>query len=227
MNNSQLEALAGLNIASHFFYRAFHQAPTKDFVTALHSGELIKHWPLELSDEKSTSGARLISNSLNTITEDFVKALALDYAGLFVGPNKLKAAPWGSVYLSEEQTTCGESTLAIKAFYRECGIEIDTGENEPEDHIGLIFAFLAHLTDQALEDASREDSAEERVQPWLCATQSFLTDHVLTWAPRFFAIMRENAGTDFYKGISLLAEGSLEQLATLTEAEYKIVRLYR
>ena len=223
MKNSQLEALAGLNIACHFFYQALHHQPVNEFVQALHDEKLMEHWPVEVSNDKSQQGLAKISNHIATVTPSLISELAQDYASLFIGPNKLKAVPWGSVYQTEEQTTCGESTLAIKAFYREFGIEIDTGENEPEDHIGLIFAFLAHLTDQALEDASRE----EEIQPWLCATKSFLTDHVLAWAPRFFEIMRENADTGFYKGISLLAEGSLEQLANLTEAEYKIVRLYR
>ena len=223
METSQLETLAGLNIASHFFYQALHHGPACEFIQALHDEKLMEHWPVAASNKKTGQGLEKITGSISSIDQVLIGSLSRDYAALFIGPDKLKAAPWGSVYLSEEQTTCGESTLATKAFYREFGIEIDTGENEPEDHIGLIFAFLAHLTDQALEDASREKD----VQPWLCVTRAFLTDHVLTWAPRFFEIMRENSDTDFYQGISLLAEGSLEQLAALTEAEYKITRLYR
>ena len=226
MKDMQLETLAGLNIASHFFYQAFHHAPANEFIQALHDEKLMEHWPVEALNEKTDQGLKAITDNIRVINQNLLDTLAQDYADLFVGPNALKAAPWGSVYLSEEQTTCGESTLAIKAFYREFGVEIDTGENEPEDHIGLIFAFLAHLTDQALEEASKEKDAE-KVQPWLCATKAFLTDHVLTWAPRFLEIMRENASTEFYRGISLLAEGSLEQLAKITEADYKIVRLYR
>ena len=223
MKETQLETLAGLNIASHFFYQAFHQAPSKEFITALHDEELMKHWPIAKESAKTAKGLELINQSLNQVDQPLVDSLSQDYAELFIGPNKLKAAPWGSVYLSEEQTTCGESTLAIKAFYREFGVEIDTGENEPEDHIGLIFAFLAHLTGQALDVSGKE----AELQPWLCATKAFLTDHVLPWAPRFLEIMAENAATDFYQGISLLAESSLEQLAELVEAEYQIVRLYR
>ena len=85
-----------------------------------------------------------------------------------------------------------------------------------------MFAFLAHLSGQALEQGN-----EESAQPWQCAMRSFLTDHVLTWAPRFLEIMRENAKTDYYKGISVLAEGTLKQCATLVGADYKTVRLYR
>lgn len=223
MKDSQLETLAGLNIACHFFYQAFHHAPTEDFIATLGNEALMEHWPLEANSSKTTEALALINQSVADARENKISPLAQDYAALFVGPDKLKAAPWGSVYLTEEQTTCGESTLAIKAFYREFGVEIDTGENEPEDHIGLIFAFLAHLTDQALNTTEKK----EEVQPWLCATGAFLTDHVLTWAPRFLNTMKENAETEFYQGISLLAEDTLEQLAKMVDADYKIVRLYR
>ena len=221
---AQLEQLAGLNIASHFFYQVFHQAPSESFMAALKDEQLMNHWPGESDSPESVRGLTQLKSSVDAFIPEKFDTIAQDYAALFVGPGRLKAAPWGSVYLTEEQTTCGESTLAIKAFYRELGIEIDTGENEPEDHIGLIFAFLAHLTDHALDAATGE---EEQMQPWLCATKAFLTDHVLTWAPRFLDIMGENSDTPFYKGVSELAKSTLQQFEQITEAEYRIVRLYR
>ena len=223
MTQQEQQLLAGLDIACRFFYQSFHHSPTQPFIQLMKDEQLLENWPLPTENEKVAEGLKLLDSSLELSADTVMATAGDDFAELFIGPNALKAAPWASVYLSEEQTTCGEATLAIKAFYREFGIEIDTGENEPEDHIGLIFAFLAHLTGQALENIDQE----ETVQPWLCACRSFLTDHVLTWAPRFLEIMRENARTDFYQGMSLLAEGTLQQFAERVEAEYKIVRLYR
>ncbi|MGI9274979.1 MAG: TorD/DmsD family molecular chaperone [Endozoicomonas sp.] len=223
MTPQEPQLLAGLDIACRFFYQAFHHAPIQPFLQLMKDEQLLEDWPLPTESDKVSEGIKLLMSCLEQGAEPSINAMTEDFADLFIGPNALKAAPWASVYLSEEQTTCGEATLGIKAFYREFGVEIDTGENEPEDHIGLIFAFLAHLTGQALENIEREEAA----QPWLCASRSFLTDHVLTWVPRFLEILREQAQTDFYRGISLLAEGTLQQFAELVDAEYKIVRLYR
>ncbi|MBE1277805.1 TorD/DmsD family molecular chaperone [Enterovibrio baiacu] len=217
MNDFRYQTLASLTIASHFFYRALHQAPDAAFIDALYDEALFDEWPVEVRNDKVEHGLALLK------ARPDLQAISRDYAQLFVGPNTLAAAPWGSVYLAEEQTTCGKTTLAIRAFYADHGIAIDTGEREPEDHIGLVFSFIAYLVETALTTQVIEMAHNES----LISLQTFLTDHVLTWAPRFFAVMREGATTEFYQGLSLLAEGTLEQLASQVDAQYKIVTVYR
>ncbi|OEE82928.1 cytoplasmic chaperone TorD family protein [Enterovibrio norvegicus FF-162] len=217
MNDSRYETLASLTIASHFFYRALHQAPDAHFINALYDEPMFDEWPLDMANAKVEQGLALLKQRPN------LHAASRDYAQLFVGPNTLTAAPWGSVYLTEEQTTCGATTLAIRAFYAEHGIAIDTGEREPEDHIGLVFSFITYL----LETAFNAQVVEAAHNESLASLKAFLSDHVLTWAPRFFAIMREGAQTEFYQGISYLAEGTLEQLASQVNAQYNSVNLYR
>ena len=156
--------------------------------------------------------------------ETDLNRLSHDYSDLFVGPDKLLAAPWASVYLTEEQINCGQPTQWVKAFYREFGIEIDTGETEPEDHIGLMFAFMAHLTQEALTAAEANDQS---IEPWISGCRAFLENHMLTWAPRFLEWVQEQAKTDFYKDGSRLCQLTLQQFADFTDAEYKIVRLFR
>ncbi|MTI15349.1 TorD/DmsD family molecular chaperone [Sansalvadorimonas verongulae] len=221
MTEQQLHQMAGLHIASQFFYRFLHQAPDAELIQALQGdGDvcLLDHWPVELNDEDQQALA-IMKAGLDT----HLSELSQDYADLFVGPNALLAAPWGSVYLTEDQANCGQPTLQVKAFYREYGVEIDTGENEPDDHIGLMFAFLAHLTEQGLQAAGNGGEAE----PWITAAKAFLEHHILTWAPRFLTIMGENARSDFYKGGSLLCKATLDSFAELTGAQFKIVKLYR
>ncbi|MGR5063063.1 TorD/DmsD family molecular chaperone [Photobacterium sp. DNB22_13_2] len=217
MTEQQFQTVAGLSLVSRFFYQAFHQAPTADFVDAIYQNALIGQWPLDADNDSLVQGLELLKYKPD------LKTLADDYQALFIGPDVLKAAPWASVYLTEEQILFGQPTLAIKAFYAQFGIEIDTGEREPDDHIGLIFTFLAHLTEMALQ----QDIDEDKPSPILCALEKFLTEHVLTWAPRMLHIMREQADTDFYRGISFAAEGTLRQFAQLVKADYRIVRLYR
>ncbi|MGF1684141.1 molecular chaperone TorD family protein [Photobacterium makurazakiensis] len=217
MTEQQFQTLAGLSLVSRFFYQAFHQAPTAEFVDAIYQESLIEQWPLDADNDSLAQGLELLKQQPD------IKSLSVDFQTLFIGPDALKAAPWASVYLTEEQTIFGQPTLDIKAFYAQFGIEIDTGEREPEDHIGLIFTFLAHLSEMALQ----QDLDEDKPSPLLCALEKFLTEHVLTWAPRMLHIMRDEAETDFYKGISFAAEGTLRQFAQLVKADYRIVRLHR
>ena len=60
-----------------------------------------------------------------------------DYHRLFVGPGKLAAPPWGSVYLDSESVLFGDSCVALQRWMRARGIELHEGESrEPVDHIG-------------------------------------------------------------------------------------------
>lgn len=218
MNDQQIEQIAGLHFASLYFYRLFHQSPDQTWVDNLKKDEFIEHWPLQLTPELEES-IRCMRRSLDTdMTE-----LSQDYADLFVGPNSLLAPPWASVYLTAEQLNCGLPTHQVKAFYQQYGLMIDTGEQEPEDHIGLMFAFLAYITRQGLEAVGNK----ENIDPWISACKHFLEGHVMTWVPRFLELMGEHAQTNFYRSGSQLCRVTLDQFVQFSKATYKPTRLFR
>lgn len=99
------------------------------------------------------------------------------------------------MYLTEEQTLCGEPTLAVEAFYRECDLEIDTGEHEPDDHLGLMFAFMTNRLGRMISACESDESIDDDLN----ILQIFLSEHVLTWAPRFLEIMKDNAQLTFIR----------------------------
>ncbi|MDR9827268.1 molecular chaperone TorD family protein [Vibrio sp. FNV 38] len=209
------ETFIGITLVSQLLYRLLHQAPTNEFLSLLYDEQLFSDWPLELNNNTLQQGLSLLAERPN------LSAINNDFAALFIGPNKLKAAPWASVYLNEEQITFGEQTLAIREFYTQFGVAIDTGEREPEDHIGLIFSFIAHLCELTAQQFDTNENTQ------VCPITTFLTDHVLTWAPRMLQTMKQNADTPYYQGIALVAEGTLRQLAQLVNAQYLIVTLHR
>jgi len=180
MQSLPLTTLVGLNLSCQFLYQAFHQSPTEAFVDHFVSDRLWEQWPVDTQNDRIANGLeRIMSVSSNEFA-----ALSHDYAALFIGPNTLKAAPWASVYLTLEQQNCGEPTLAVRAFYQAYGVVLDTPTHEPDDHIGLMFAFLAYLSERAIQSIEADELEES--QRWLAAIPVFLTDHMLTWAPRFF-----------------------------------------
>lgn len=77
--------------------------------------------------------------------------LAAAWQRLFVGPYALPAPPWGSVWLDREKVLFGDSTLALRQWLRESGIAFDSGQNEPEDHFGLLLLLSAWLLESGQE----------------------------------------------------------------------------
>ena len=93
-----------------------------------------------------------------------------DYHRLFVGPGKLAAPPWGSVYLDSESVLFGDSCVALQRWMRARGIQLHEGESrEPVDHIGRMLVLLSWLS----------DNQPDQVGP-------FLDEHLMTWALRYF-----------------------------------------
>ncbi|WP_324681716.1 Tat proofreading chaperone DmsD [Bibersteinia trehalosi] len=132
-----------------------------------------------------------------------------DYQKLFIGPNHLPAPLWGSVYLDKESVIFGDSLLALRAFLQAHQIHFSLAQNEPEDHIGLMFMLTAYLAEQ---------------QPELL--KPFLRDHFLTWAYRFFELFNAQ-NVPFYRGLGMLGEALLKALQKNLEIEPLAVRLYR
>jgi TorA maturation chaperone TorD len=129
-----------------------------------------------------------------------------DYTRLFVGPGRLPAAPWESVYTNKDRAVFQMETVSVKNWYRSYDLVLASEYNEPADHIGLEFSFLAHLSKLTIGASEMRDGAE--VKKLIDAQRGFLSYHVLPWVPRWAADVLSNARTDLYRGLALLARGT-------------------
>lgn len=146
-------------------------------------------WPF--GDEEEIAR---ISEMLNRESEEPPASLSRDYERLFVGPGHLQAPPWGSVYLDQDQIVFGDSEIALRKWEQTHGIAAKEGSGrEPADHIGRMLILLAVLV------ADRPDLVAE-----------YLSDHLMPWAPRYFALLGEAASTDFYRSIAALGAVTLD-----------------
>ncbi|CAB5095502.1 Respiratory arsenate reductase cytoplasmic chaperone [Olavius algarvensis associated proteobacterium Delta 3] len=66
---------------------------------------------------------------------DDIDDLCVDFARLFIGPYALLAPPYGSVYLDGERRVMGNSTMHVRSFYSDAGLELSAQFKEPPDHI--------------------------------------------------------------------------------------------
>jgi putative dimethyl sulfoxide reductase chaperone len=150
------------------------------------------------------------------LAPDVLDDLRTDYTRLFIGPGKVLAAPWESVHFSEERLTFQQETLQVRDWYRRFGLEAVNLYHEPDDHIGLEVAFLAHLATLAL---SALEADRERFGMLLAAQRDFLRQHPLRWVAAWQEQVTNHAQTDFYRGAACLVRGALLELEALLARE--------
>ena len=146
-------------------------------------------------------------------------ALNQEYQSLFTVPLGRYVTPYEAVYRDERVVEgevvrgllMGPSTLAIKALYRDAGVEVAAELGELPDHIGLELGCMQALCDA--EAQGRQDGDEETVTRATELQRRLLHGHLLQWAPSLCARVRANARGPFYQGIATLTEAFLEQEA--------------
>ena len=149
-------------------------------------------------------------------TDDF-NELCGDYNRLFVGPHKVLAAPWESVYFSTDRVLFQVQTLEVRNWYTRFGLQIVNRNREPDDHLGLELEFIAHLARLALEAQASNDA--EQLAQMLDALRQFMKEHPLRWAPKCLNAIGQNSQTDFYRGIALLVAGGLKELESVLDIQ--------
>lgn len=141
-----------------------------------------------------------------------IESLKIDYARLFLGPYKLLAPPYGSVYLECSGQVMGSSTVEVRKRYQKERLNIIL--KQPPDHIAVELEFMYFLIfkeGKAGESSDLKNKADYRKKQ-----KSFLETHLDRWVSRFSDAVIANAQTEFYKDLAgqtrLLVEEDLKNL---------------
>ena len=129
-----------------------------------------------------------------------LEPLKVDFAKLFVGPFKLLAAPYGSVYLDGGRKMMGDSTLDARSRYREAGLDTAKNFKDAPDHISAELEFMYYLIFKEIEAFA--DSDTETAMGFIQRQKSFMEDHLMRWAPEFANSIIENAENPFYPNLA-------------------------
>ena len=176
-------------------------------LAALDADAAAGEWPFVDTDEAQRDlGLMKEGLAKGTMDDDLV----WEYRRLFIGPAAKPAPPWGSVYTDRECVVFGESTLALRAWMREQGIQRLDDDKTPEDHIGLLLVLMAWI-------------ARNRPE----VLDDFLRLHVLTWSSHFLEQLAAAAEQPFYQGLAQLAKASLEGSQSALALEVSYPRYYR
>jgi TorA maturation chaperone TorD len=143
-----------------------------------------------------------------------LEPLKIDFSKLFVGPYKLLAAPYGSVYLEAERKIMGNSTLDVKKRYREAGLDTAKDFKDAPDHITAELEFIYFLIFKEIEAFSNSDL--ESAIGFIQKQKSFFEDHLMAWVPEFANSIIENAEHPFYPNLA-------KATTTFLKENYRIV----
>ena len=134
------------------------------------------------------------------VSSDFeLESLKIDFTRLFVGPFKVLAPPYGSIYL-EDGKIMGESTLDVRDWYEKEGLDISI--NDAPDHIAMELEFMYYLV--AKQTQETDEGNLQYIQLYQQKQTLFLCSHLSRWLPQFAKNVQENAQTKFYKKLARL-----------------------
>lgn len=184
------------------FYLSPESPEAAPLVEALQGTEWLAQWPLS-QDVLLPLSAKFNAESEESLPEAWQR--------LFVGPYALPSPPWGSVWLDRESVLFGDSTLALRQWMRENGIQFDMQQNEPEDHFGSLLLLAAWLAENA--------------QHTLC--EQLLAWHLFPWSARFLEEFITHAGHPFYEALGELAQKTLAGWQSQLLIPVAVKTLYR
>ncbi|MBR2942660.1 MAG: molecular chaperone TorD family protein [Clostridia bacterium] len=182
-----------------FFHKTFGREPDAAYMALFDNDAISQAFMLLSVSEEDACGkaaAFLTAQRGKNADPDYLPQLRNEYMRLFVGPQKLVAPPWESVYRSHQGLLFQESTLTVREIYRRQGFEAEGYPRVPDDSLSLEMDFMGRMAERALT-ALLEDRSDD-LREALTVSESFLRVHLLFWVPKMLERLNGSAFRLFY-----------------------------
>jgi len=179
------ELVPFINLLQNYYAEAFTHIGEQDWrhIAAF------QNEPLAQSNENIMKAIQRLAQAPQADIEDH----RFDYNALFVGPDKLLAAPYETVYVSDERVLMRKATLSVRDDYLRFDLQVDRKNVEADDHAAYELAFLAKLLQ--LDNSKAEEGFD-----------SFVANHLAKWVPAHVQDIRENTENEVCLGFADLLE---------------------
>lgn len=215
-------ALANRRYLYELFQHIFGHEPSRvllEFFLAPHTQEVLD---LLFADENDNHESQpqngaysvyltLVAELKQAIDKDqegTMEKLISEYTYLMIGPNKLPAPPWESVYLTKERLIFQESTLKVRKKYLKYHFLPANYPHEADDHIAFELNFMGRLANSTMEYFDNGNLKEIKIL--LSDQKAFLEEHLLVWIGDFAKEIQESKTHYFYPQIALLVHQFLK-----------------
>lgn len=213
--------LAGNTYLYKLFQHIFGNEPSNSIIAILNS-DMTKE-ALDIYNSQDNEG---FANSIEFLSElsgrfekkkeVLLEQLIGEYTRLFIGPNKMPAPPWESVFRTEERLLFQESTLEIRRCYLKYNFLPLEYPHVADDHLALELDFMASLS--SLAEKAYSDGDFNQLQEILKDQKEFLENHLLLWIPEFAQKIQESATHYLYPNMTgLLNEFLRIQIGVIEE----------
>lgn len=166
--------------------------------------------------DKSIEHLNRLKQYFNRNKEAALEQISSEYTHLLIGPHKLLAPPWESVYSSKERLLFQESTLKVRQVYVKHNFIPAEYPHVADDHLALELDFMANLSN--LTEKAYDEQDMERVLWLLDEQKSFLKEHLLAWVPEFAEKIQESPTLYLYPNMATMLKEFLEiQLEVIEE----------
>lgn len=122
-------------------------------------------------------------NKLRILKGEKLDTARWEYNRLFIGPRRPLAPPFESIYRSDKQLQMQKFTFEVREYYEQIGLEVEIGNQFPDDFIGFEFQYLFYISHLIVE-ALREGRIDEKNE-FLVIKKKFLTEHPNQWMYKF------------------------------------------
>ena len=216
MTQEKREAVELLLANRLYLYTLLHgvfgREPDRELLGLLTDGSAARAFALlsaEKGDVLDRAGAFLCSLGEKTDDPAWVEEVRAEYMRLFVGPDKLVAPPWESVYRGEDAMLFQEVTLEVREIYRGYGLLPEGYPHVADDSLALELAFMEKLAGRAVEDLHGGD--EEGLDRLLEGCGDFLEKHLLRWVPKFLERMQKASTQYLYPQLCVVLDAFLKR----------------
>lgn len=154
----------------------------------------------------------------NKQSQDYCSGLSLikahdsdaiyEFNKLFVGPDRLLAPPYESVYRNPQRLLMQQETLEVREFYHKMGLAVDRQNSEPDDYIGFELEFICYLLYKSAESLEIEDFEDVNIH--LNAYEDFYINHLSKWLPEHCRDILANSQNDICRGMAIMINGFMD-----------------
>ncbi|WP_418618163.1 TorD/DmsD family molecular chaperone [Slackia isoflavoniconvertens] len=214
MDQTTLQAAqASFRVASQMVYRE----PEDGSLARFAQTRIFSCAPFGSDDSCVANGARLIDRwcvehaAGGVVDLQALCDLQSEWFMLLQGAGAPEVPSWAGFHLDRKSQILSELTIAVRRTYRAFGLEVADRSQEPDDNLGLLMEYLAHLI--GLEVAALEAGDQKKARRVADAQRQALRDWLLPWICVWRWDMGKHARSDYMRGLGEFVFGLLRAYA--------------
>lgn len=199
MDLSTIEHLEDERNITSLLRAIYWEEPSEDLLIRLSASEPVAE---ENSMDRGLNTLLAAVHRNRSRLGEYSQELAVEFAGLFIGPRQPPAVPFASFYISETATLMSDVTIDVRKRYLAAGLAVKELNKLPDDHIAVELEFIDFLAARCTGSfrAGDREAAARAFQN----LEAFLREHFSRWAPQFAQRVIDAAAGDFYRGAGIM-----------------------